>query len=222
MERNKQDQQQNGQPYQSPKQRLWVAIRENRGDFTVEQVAKAGCMKVNSANDFVRALKNAGFVKVLREENIQDKKIMHYVLERDCGYNAPALRRDGSFIENKTEAMYRAMWNTLRITRISVNARELAAMSSNDLLRVTETIADSYLRILHQANYLRLVSQGRSLKQNKYQMLMHMNTGSKPPEVHSVKQVFDPNTSRVMLTQFPNFEEEVQHGTLFKLEGTEQ
>ena len=59
-----------GQPYQSPRQRVWTAIRKNSNEFTIEQVAELGQMKYESARGFVASLVKAKVVQILREAKV--------------------------------------------------------------------------------------------------------------------------------------------------------
>ena len=206
-----------GQPYQSPRQRVWTAIRKHRDEFTIQQVADIGRMKYDSARDFITGLNNAGIISLkesiaVGHENCHVKQKI-YQLTKDVGYTAPKVNRKGDLIV--TNQVNKAMWNTLRITKASVNADELAQMSSNDELSISALTANSYLILLHQAGYLTISKQGNSWEgKTKYRLLPDMNTGPNPPQIQRAKQVFDPNTNQVMFSERPELEEEIKHGTL--------
>ncbi len=206
-----------GQPYQSPRQRVWAAIRKHRNEFTIQQVAELGQMKYDSARDFITGLKNAGIISLkesvaVGHENSHVKQKL-YQLDKDLGYNAPKVNRSGELLV--TNQVNKAMWNTLRITRASVDADELAKLSSNDELSISALTANSYLILLYQAGYLAISKQGNSwVGRTKYRLLPDMNTGPIPPQIQRAKQVFDPNTNTVMYSERPELEEEIKHGTL--------
>lgn len=207
-----------GQPYQSPRQRVWAAIRKNRDEFTIQQVADLGQMKYDSARDFITGLKNAEIIAEVRREKLPNmsKKIdlIYFRLVEDYGYNAPSVDRKGNILGKKT-TVNKAMWNTLRITKQPVNAHELAALSSTDDQAVSIETADSYLRFLHHAGYLKIARAAHhAVRKAKYQLLPHMNTGPNPPQIQRAKQVFDPNTNQLMYSERPELEEEIKHGTL--------
>lgn len=207
-----------GQPYQSPRQRVWAAIRKNRDEFTIQQVADLGQMKYDSARDFITGLKNAEIIAEVRREKLPNmsKKIdlIYFRLVEDYGYNAPSVDRKGNILGKKT-TVNKAMWNTLRITKQPVNAHELAALSSTDDQAVSIETADSYLRFLHHAGYLKIARAAHhAVRKAKYQLLPHMNTGPNPPMIQRAKQVFDPNTNQLMYSERPELEEEIKHGTL--------
>lgn len=207
-----------GQPYQSPRQRVWTAIRKHREEFTIKQVAELGQMKYDSTRDFITGLRKAGIIAEVRREQVPNmsKKIemIYFKLVEDYGYNAPSVDRQGNIL-GKTATVNKAMWNTLRITKQPVNATELAAISSTDVQQVSIETADSYLRFLHHAGYLRIAREAHhAVRKAKYQLLPGMDTGPIPPQIQRAKQVFDPNTNTVMYSERPELEEEIKHGTL--------
>ena len=137
-----------GQPYQSPRQRVWTAIRKHREEFTIKQVAELGQMKYDSTRDFITGLRKAGIIAEVRREQVPNmsKKIemIYFKLVEDYGYNTPSVDRQGNIL-GKTATVNKAMWNTLRITKQPVNATELAAISSTDVQQVSIETADSYV-----------------------------------------------------------------------------
>lgn len=206
-----------GQPYQSPRQRVWTAIRKHREEFTIKQVAELGQMKYDSTRDFITGLK-AGIIAEVRREKLPNmsKKIelIYFKLVEDYGYNTPSVDRQGNIL-SKSATVNKAMWNTLRITKQPVNATELAAISSTDEQQVSIETADSYLRFLHHAGYLKIARAAHhAVRKAKYRLLPGMDTGPIPPQIQRAKQVFDPNTNTVMYSERPELEEEIKHGTL--------
>lgn len=205
------------QPYQTPRQRVWLAIRKHADEFTIQQVADLGDMKYDSTRDFLTGLRRAGVIKELRRERKPYSgshiQIIFYTLVNDLGYTAPSVDRQGNILTPRP--INRAMWNTLRITNQPLNAHELASLSSNDELIVSTDTADRYLRLLHEAGYLKIaVTSHHAVRKAKYMLLPHMNTGAKPPQIQRVKQVFDPNLNETMYSERPELDEETQHGVL--------
>ena len=205
-----------GQPYQSPRQRVWTAIRKHRDEFTIQQVADIGQMKYDSTRDFITGLKKAGYIDIAYEKQVIGRrvKVIHYKLVRDVGYTAPTVSRDGT--ETNPAQANKAMWNTLRILKRPINAEELVNLSCNDQLTISIFTANTYLQLLHDAGYLRLMKAAENItgKKAKYQLIEAMNTGPIPPQIQRAKQVFDPNTNQVMYSERPELEEELKHGTL--------
>lgn len=206
-----------GQPYQSPRQRVWAAIRKNSNEFTIEQVAELGQMKYESARGFVASLVKAKVVQILREAKVygHSKSIRrkYFMLVNDLGYTVPSISKDGKLIASVTGN--KAMWNTLRITKQAVNAHELVQLASNDEISIKLETANEYLRALHHAGYLTLTQPANNAGgKAKYKLLPGMDTGPIPPQIQRAKQVFDPNTNTVMYSERPELEEEIKHGTL--------
>lgn len=213
----KQDQAEN-QPFYTPRQRVWMAIRKHKNEFTIAQVAELGNMKYDSARDFITGLKRAGIIAEVRREkqpNMSQKiEVIYFKLVDDYGFHAPTVDRKGNLLGQKTTCN-KAMWNTLRILKKAVNANELAALSSTDEQTVSVETADSYLRLLHHAGYLKIAREAHhAVRKAKYQLKAEMNTGPNPPMVQRSKQVFDPNLGQVMFREQPELEEELKHGTL--------
>ena len=206
-----------GQPYQSPRQRVWAAIRKNSNEFTIEQVAELGQMKYESARGFVASLVKAKVVQILREAKVygHSKSIRrkYFMLVNDLGYTVPSISKDGKVVVSVTGN--KAMWNTLRITKQAVNAHELVQLASNDEISIKLETANEYLRALHHAGYLTLTQPANNAGgKAKYKLLPGMDTGPIPPQIQRAKQVFDPNTNTVMYSERPELEEEIKHGTL--------
>lgn len=205
------------QPYQTPRQRVWLAIRDNAEEFTIQQVADLGSMKYDSARDFLTGLKRAGIIEEIRRERKQYSgshiQTIFFKLANDMGYTAPSVDRNGNLLTPRP--VNKAMWNTLRITKQAMNANELAALSSNDELKVSIDTADRYLRLLHEAGYLKVMQESHhAVRKAKYMLLPHMNTGAKPPQVQRVKQVFDPNLNETMYSERPELDDEIKHGAM--------
>ena len=205
------------QPYQSPRQRVWIAIRKNRDEFTIQQVAELGQMKYESTREFISCLAKAGIVEIIREDKIYDHaksiKKRYYRLIKDHGYTAPPVTKSGKVITQVTGN--KAMWNALRITNRSLNAVELVQLASNDELSIKVETAKEYLRALQRAGYLTITQLANNAGgRTKYRLLANMNTGPNPPQIQRAKQVFDPNTNQVMFSERPELEEEFKYGTL--------
>ena len=204
-------------PVQTPRQRCWLAIRNNKDAFNINQIANLSKMKYESAREFVACLNKAKIVEVIHETPIHHEncvvKQKIYRLVKDIGYTAPQVSKRGEII--KKSSCNKAMWNTLRITQNALNYEELAQLSSNDEIQISQLTAREYLRFLYQAGYLKLVSRYKTTGgKNKFQLFSAMNTGPIPPQIQRAKQVFDPNTNQVMYSERPELEEELKHGTL--------
>ncbi|MCF8999264.1 hypothetical protein [Acinetobacter nectaris] len=197
------------QSYQTPRQRVWIAIRNNADEFTIRQVAEEGLATYESTRYFVSTLRKAGFIQCTKTLN----KEKYFKLIQDCGYAYPSFNKDGTIVKDVTGN--KAMWNTLRITQMAINAHELASISSTGNKKIALETANNYLIALHKAGYVKRVEEAKTTGgKAKYMLLPHMNTGAKPPQVQRVKQVFDPNLNETMYSERPELDEEAQHGVL--------
>lgn len=197
------------QPYQTPRQRVWLAIRKNAEEFTIQQVAEEGWATYESTRYFVSILKKAGCIECTKKLN----KEKYFKLIKDYGYSYPSFNKDGVLIRDVTGN--KAMWNTLRITKMAINAHELASISSTGSKKIALETANNYLIALHKAGYVRRVEEAKTTGgKAKYMLLPYMNTGAKPPQIQRVKQVFDPNLNETMYSERPELDEETQHGVL--------
>ena len=205
------------QPYQSPRQRVWISIRKNREEFTIQQVADLGQMKYESARSFMSTLLKAQVIQIVSETPVHHAKCTVkqrvYKLVNDLGYTAPEFNKKGEIVSSTSGN--KAMWNTLRITKQSVNADELAAISSTDEIQILSSTANTYLQALYKAGYLKITHKSKTTGgKAKYQILPEKNTGPNPPQIQRAKQVFDPNINQVIFVERPELEEELKHGTL--------
>lgn len=205
------------QPYQSPRQRVWVEIRKNCTGFTIAQVAEGGSMKYESARSFINSLVKAGVVRITKEIPLHhDNCIVKqrvYELINDLGYIVPEVSKTGEIV--KTITGNKLMWNTLRITRHSFDADELARIASTEEVTIAVNTAAAYLHALHKAGYLTITRESSTHGgKTKYRLLAGKNTGPIPPQLQRAKQIFDPNINQVVFSEAPELEEEIKHGTL--------
>lgn len=201
-------------PVRSPRERVWDEIRRSVGEFTLEQVATAANMKIDSARDYLTGLRRAGFIQETRRAAKEmtvggNTKIVYYVLINDVGYDAPAVNRRGEIVEPR--AVNKAIWNALRICG-AVTPRALAAYASTDSLTVSEQTANSYLQALHAAQYVVVIVPASHVKQATYRLLPDKNTGPKPPQISRAQRVFDPNIGRLVYQEQPELVEELRDG----------
>lgn len=202
--------------YQTPRQRAWIEIRKV-SEFTVSMIADNAKMKYESAREFIALLVKADVVELLREEKVNEheKSIKRKIfkLKKDLGYTVPKMTKKGEIISEVTGN--KAMWNTLRITRNAVSARELVGLSATETIRISLETANEYLMALHKAGYLERVKEAHNGGgKAKYRLLPNMNTGPNPPQIQRTKQVFDPNISKVVYRDKPELEEELKDGLL--------
>lgn len=207
----------------SPRQRAWAAIRGRGvgGVWTVDDIVAdtrdgrelGGTVDDATLRTYITCLIAAGLVE-LRSMGAGRYPRREYRLLRDCGIDAPRLRRDGTpVVQGLAQEQ---MWRTLRMLgRGDTNARELAAHASSSVVPVAETAAGDYLRTLDTAGYLDRTAPGKGLGrggvQARYRLRADRNTGPKPPMVCRTRVVFDPNLQAVVWAPAVT-EEDADHG----------
>lgn len=173
---------------------VWAAIRTMK-DFTLADVcAKTRLHKV-SVRDYIIGLAAAGYIAHTsnrRQPGTGGNPAKVYTLTHDIGVEAPRVRKDGTPVTQG--AGREQMWRTMRILG-TFTAKELAVTASTETRGVALSEARAYIHYLHKAGYIFCAFRG---KWTVYRFNPRMYTGPKPPQVQRVKQVFDPNTGRVV------------------------
>lgn len=182
-----------------PRQRAWEQIRKFRLNFKVFDIARAADVDDETVKTYVQSLMKGGFVVRLNEARYE---IAEYQLIRDAGVEAPRLTRDGQPV---TAGLgQEAMWRCLRMLG-PMDARQLAAHASSSGVEVKVNTARRYLMMLKKAGYLEVVEpcNRRLRKMETLRLIPRMNTGPRPPQIQSVKTVYDPNLNKVMYADEP-------------------
>ncbi len=179
---------------------IWVAIRDLR-EFSVSEIEDKTRISHSSIKTYILGLTKAGYLK--RTEHHHRAKIDNrfvanrWQLIKDTGVDAPRVTRDGKRI---TQGLGREnMWHAMRILR-DFSAKDLAAQASNDDILIKHADARTYIKYLHMAGYLIIVMPAKSddKSQTRYRMPASRYTGPRPPMIQRTKQVFDPNTGKVV------------------------
>lgn len=184
-----------------PRQLLWERMRKKHAagkSFTLGEIV-IGDESIKTAQDYALGLINAGILKAESGKGL-GIGTMHparLCLVRDCGVEAPRVRRDGTPV---TQGLAQEqMWRTLRLmVGTDTCARELAGMASTEAVKVSPVAARDYLANLHRAGYLDCTraghGTGRGGVQARYRLIS--NTGPLPPMVCRSDAVFDPNLGK--------------------------
>lgn len=194
------------------RQAIWDALRRlARAANTITARSIRGELRgrlaLDRINTYLRSLSAAGYLEAADPDQTKGA----WTLVRDCGVEAPRVRRDGSIVT--AGQGQRAMWTVLRILPQPLTPVELAAhaCSADDPDHpVTTATAASYLLWLHRAGYLRRV--GSAADGYRYQLIPIRNTGPQAPQIQRVKQVYDPNTACVVYSAHARAAETVTHG----------
>lgn len=116
-----------------------------------------------------------------------------YTLARDCGVCAPRVRKDGALLPDSGRTR---MWQAMHILG-TFSVRELAAAASLQDAPVAYSEAETYCRWLCRGGYLQQIGK------LAWRAIPARHTGPKAPQILRVKQLYDPNTARVVLSNDP-------------------
>ena len=105
-----------GKMYQSPRQRLWNEIRKSSQRFSTKDISFAAEINYASAHSYITALKKAGIIseieRIPRRGKSRAIEMIYFKLDKDSGYTAPTVRRNGEVVDERSFAQ--AMWNNRR------------------------------------------------------------------------------------------------------------
>lgn len=193
-----------------PRQRVWDLIRTTAGK-PFERLDVIPCdVDIATGRTYLQSLEAGGYIEQVGDRPGAHKaaNVRQYVLRKDCGIEAPRVRRDGTPV---TQGLAQEqMWRTLRLLKGDTDARELAAHASTEAVPVAETAANDYLRNLHLAQYLECTRQG-SVRGRRARYRLVTNTGPRPPMVCRTDSIYDPNLNKTVWTR-PVTEENAIYG----------
>jgi hypothetical protein len=148
---------------------------------------------MDQVRDYVAGLTAAGYLERREDAN--------YSLVRDCGIEAPRVRRDGTeIIRGKGREQ---MWLVMKVLD-DFSALDLAVHASTEHVQVSEVDAKSYIHYLNKAGYLAVTQPGQPGNRPnngivaRYRLLPQKYTGPRPPMVQRIKQVYDQNLQKVV------------------------
>lgn len=169
--------------YPTDRERIWAAIR-GLGEFTLRRLEKHSGANITKCKDYVRCLCAAGICEAVQVQRFTESR---YRLVRDCGVDAPRLRKDGTVVppDGRTR-----MWQAMPVLG-SFNPAELARAASLLEAPVAEGEAEYYCRWLVKGGYL-VDGPGP-----RFMAVPSRRTGPKSPQVQRVKRLFDPNTGEI-------------------------
>lgn len=174
---------------------IWATIRQLK-KFRASDIIEKTNIPQRTITTYLYSLVLAGFLSKETEEkewerlgNILKYKVVSFTLIRDNGFDAPRLRRDGSPI---LETSQNRMWRAIRILKI-FTLQELLSVVVNNEVSVSTTAADTYLKQLRKAGYLKKQRDDKA-----YQINPAMNYGAKAPQIQKINQIYDPNIKKVV------------------------
>jgi len=190
---------------------IWEHIRTLSPDlFSVTDIAsrlnviglsgKQRIILVGKVRSYFSGLEAAGYIQKdgFKMNASSCQRAQAFKLINDVGIDAPRVRADGSEVtQGKGREL---MWRTMRILS-EFSAADLAINASTTDHTVSLNSAKEYCHFLQNAGYLATPRMGKSGQPSLYRFLPSRYTGPKPPQIQSVKQVYDPNTKKVMWSQ---------------------
>lgn len=182
----------------SARQRVWEELRKTQGkEFTARPLSREANVDLAALRTYFSCLQAGGYISH-KSGGLFEKRI--YTLVKDTGIEAPRLNRKGQPIQQGQAA--ECMWRTLRMLG-QLDAARLVAHASASGIDIALKYAKSYLYALKRAGYLHVIKVATRNSLESYSLKARMNTGPRPPQVQSVKTVYDPNLNKVMYAEDP-------------------
>ncbi|MAK90432.1 MAG: hypothetical protein CMI13_04240 [Oleibacter sp.] len=175
---------------------IWKSVRAVKrftNNSLIIHIGKTSTWGINdwTVKAYVRALHKAGFIKITGEGK---HRANIYELVKDCGAEAPRLRKDGTRATAGTK--YENLWRSMRMLK-TFDILELVLTASANGVTVSELTAKDYVKDLRTAGYIKtLPKSGQTSERIKYRLVK--NTGPKPPAVRKVNQVYDRNLKEIV------------------------
>lgn len=173
-----------------PRAAVWRAIRERRDAFAVREVGEAAKIDDDTVRSYLKALVAAGILRRAGRREVKPGTAAHlFKVKARPPRETPRVNAAGEPIEPQGLGN-EALWRTMkRLGRFRV--AELCLMARTERAAPTEAAAKSYLGFLARAGYVR--REGRF-----WLFVRSADPGPKPPMVQRVKQLYDPNSGRVV------------------------
>lgn len=173
------------------REKLWRAMRELKTFRVTDLAQEAGIdLSTYCARDYVLGLCKAGIVEVLERPPYPGAYAL-YGLRLDLGVDAPRVRRDGTLV---AEPAQQTMWRAMKVLR-EFGARDLVASAEMAGIHIRLSSAIQYCNWLARGGYL------KAPKRHGEPYRLIRDAGPKAPQVLQVKQLYDPNTGKIMAGQ---------------------
>lgn len=173
-------------PVLTDREKIWAAIRELK-EFDAHTLALASKVSRSKINDYLPGLEKAGFLQAKRAGF---GKFNKYTLIKDTGAQAPRVKKNGVLLPASGR---NRMWKVMRVLKV-FTLRELVNAASIAGSEIAYSEAEHYCKWLTRAGYLVGTSGGGGA----YRFISAMNTGPKAPQILRVKELYDPNTDKVV------------------------
>ncbi len=174
--------------YAETRDYLWQTILKQK-TFTIGSLQSDGVkLERSSIQQYLRALCRAGYIN-FQEQGEWKENI--YTLLKPVS-EPPRVRPDGSQV---TQGRGRQnMWRTMRIRKV-FTLNDIVALASNEEHAVAEEEAETYIRYLEKAGYIKN-TDGKSRPKATFRLIR--DTGPKAPMIQRVRQVYDQNLREVV------------------------
>jgi hypothetical protein len=184
---------------QTPRQRIWAAIRKHDGEFGSYTIARRSNADDETVYTYLYSLEKAGFIECTNPSAplATERK---WKLARDNGIEAPRVDKSGKPV--KMGLGNEAMWRTMRILK-DFDCTELAGHASTEEVPIKIDAVKSYVKFLHRAGYLAQTAEANRATRGRaraarFRMIPSKYTGPRPPMIQRTKSVYDPNLGKVV------------------------
>lgn len=180
---------------QTPRERVWAAIRSLRKGFThlTAQDHCAPMVLLTCVEDYFEELEKAGYIKRVakgRSVNGGQREADRYDLVKDQ-FEAPRLS-GGKPVTQGLGVL--AMWRAIKVLQRGFDYQDVAKAASQDAFEVKPQAAKAYVNALARAGYFRELRASKPGTPARYALAR--NTGPHAPAITRRKCVFDRNTGQ--------------------------
>ena len=182
------------------RQRMWEAIRSIKGEFYAVDIERLSDCELANVYHYLRSLSKAQFVTVREVATTKrkgDRLSKAYTLIKNTGIEAPRINAKGEIVTAGPK--YELLWRTFRILN-TVTTDQLLDHAAAAGLEMTKRSVNTYTRALLDAGYISAAGKDGS---RIFTLKPAMNTGPRPPQIQSIKAVYDPNLNKVMHSEDP-------------------
>ncbi|WNL39856.1 hypothetical protein RN346_04675 [Halomonas sp. PAMB 3232] len=192
----------NAQAPRIDRQAIWEALRALAVDGTsittrAITLEMANAVSQDRVRDYLIGLEKAGYLE-RKDTARKTGQPIEYSLTKDVGVEAPRVRKDGSTPEGGLGR--EQLWRTLRIVG-NCTAGELADAATTPKVTIAEATANEYLRFLAAAGYVVVARAGSPGIPTRYRAVASRWTGPLAPMIQRTKQLYDPNTGKVVYSR---------------------
>lgn len=178
---------------QTPRERIWAAIRGLKKGFTHMSVQDAcnPLVPLTCVEDYFKDLEKARYIKRTAAGRVtrgSQRVADEYELVKDQ-FEAPRLS-DGKPVTQGLGVL--AMWRAIKVLQKGFDYQDVAKAASQGSFQVKPQAAKTYVNLLARAGYFRVLQAAKPGTPARYALVR--NTGPHAPAITRRKCVFDRNT----------------------------